>query len=152
MSNWGLFVGGALLVGVAAAGWQAFQPAPAQQGHSMAPPDTSNIAMGDPIKEVRVPEELSAEAAIGKRAFDAKCSTCHGANAAGQNGVAPPLVHKIYEPGHHADEAFQRAAMGGVRAHHWKFGDMPPVTGVTRGDVQYIALYVRELQRENGIN
>ena len=89
---------------------------------------------------------------IGKRAFDAKCASCHGANAAGQNGVAPPLVHKIYEPGHHSDEAFQRAAKSGVRAHHWQFGNMPPVSGLTRGDVQHIALYVRELQRANGID
>lgn len=152
MSNWGLFVGGALLAGIAAAGWQAFQPAPAQQGHSMVTPDTSEIAMGDPIADVQLPAELSSEAAIGKRAFDAKCASCHGENAAGQNGVAPPLVHNIYRPGHHADEAFQRAAQGGVRAHHWEFGNMPPIAGLTRGDVQYIAGYVRELQRENGIN
>lgn len=152
MSKWGLFVGGALLAGIAAAGWQAIQPVPAQQGHSMEPPDTSGIAMGAPIKDVIVPATLSPEAAIGKLAFDAKCATCHGTNAAGQNGVAPPLVHKIYEPGHHSDEAFQMAAQGGVRAHHWEFGNMPPVPGLTRGDIQYIARYVRELQRENGIN
>lgn len=152
MSKWGLFVGGALLAGVAAAGWQAIKPAPEQQGHSMVPPDTSNIAMGDPIADVRLPQELSADAALGKRAFDAKCASCHGVKAAGQNGVAPPLVHKIYEPSHHSDEAFQRAAQSGVRAHHWNFGNMPPVPGLTRGDVKYIARYVRELQRENGIN
>ncbi|MDA5095769.1 cytochrome c [Aliiroseovarius sp. KMU-50] len=150
MSKWGLFIGGALLAGIATAGWQALQPAP--QGHSMVPPDTSDIAMGDPIEVVKLPSELSSDAVIGKRMFDAKCAACHGENAAGQNGVAPPLIHKIYEPSHHADEAFQRAAKIGVRAHHWKFGDMPPVEGLTRGDVQYIARYVRELQRENGIN
>ncbi len=152
MSNWGLFVGGALLAGVVAAGWQVLQPAPAQPGHSMVPPDTSDIAMGDPIEDVRVPAELSSNAVVGKRAFEAKCAACHGANAAGQNGIAPPLVHKIYEPSHHSDEAFQIAAQRGVRAHHWKFGNMPPVPGLTRADVQYIATYVRELQRENGIN
>ena len=45
----------------------------------------------------------------GKRGFEAKCAACHGVNAAGQDGVAPPLVHKIYEPSHHGDESFQRA-------------------------------------------
>ena len=152
MSNWGLFVGGVLLAGVVAAGWQVLQPAPAQQGHSMVPPDTSDIAMGDPIEDVRLPAELSSNAVVGKRAFDAKCASCHGENAAGQNGVAPPLVYKIYEPSHHSDESFQIAAQRGVRAHHWKFGNMPPVPGLTRADVQYITVYVRELQRENGIN
>ena len=73
-------------------------------------------------------------------------------NAVGQDGVAPPLVHKIYEPSHHGDESFQRAAAVGVRAHHWSFGDMPAVEGITRGDVTMIVAYIRELQRANGIN
>jgi len=81
-----------------------------------------------------------------------KCAACHGANAAGQDGVAPPLVHVIYEPSHHGDEAFQRAAELGVRGHHWPFGNMPPVEGVTRADVTMITAYIRELQRANGIN
>ena len=88
----------------------------------------------------------------GKVAFDVKCAACHGANATGLEGLAPPLVHKIYEPSHHGDEAFQRAVQYGVQAHHWRFGDMPPVAGLTRADVQGIVAYVRELQRENGIN
>ncbi|SLN56307.1 Cytochrome c6 [Pseudoruegeria aquimaris] len=98
-----------------------------------------------------LPEALSENAVIGKRAFDANCAECHGANAAGQNGVAPPLVHKIYEPSHHGDESFQRAVAQGVRAHHWSFGNMPPVAGLSRADVAMIIAYVRELQRANGI-
>ena len=101
---------------------------------------------------VTVPETLSANAEIGKVAFEAKCAVCHGENAAGQDGVAPPLVHKIYEPSHHGDAAFLLAAKNGVRAHHWRFGNMPPVEGVTDGDVKMIIAYVRELQRANGIN
>ena len=104
------------------------------------------------IVEIILPETLSANAQVGKVAFEAKCSACHGANAVGQADVAPPLVHKIYEPSHHADEAFQRAVSLGVRQHHWPFGNMPPVEGLTRGDVTMIIAYVRELQRANGIN
>lgn len=126
------------------------QPGPQQ--HSMTPPDTGAIAQGDPIVTVTIPVELSPEAQIGKRGFDAKCAQCHGDNAAGQNGVAPPLVHKIYEPSHHSDTAFLLAAKNGVRSHHWKFGNMPPVKGLTDADLKYIARYVRELQVENGIN
>ena len=107
---------------------------------------------GAAIVDIAVPEDLSEKAKIGKVAFDAKCASCHGANAVGQEGVAPPLVHIIYEPSHHADEAFQRAVAGGVRSHHWRFGDMPPVDGLTRGDVGMIVAYIRELQRANGIN
>jgi|TARA_B110000093_G_scaffold121779_1_gene130477 mono/diheme cytochrome c family protein len=104
------------------------------------------------LAAVSLPENLSQNAQIGKLAFGVKCISCHGTNAAGQDGIAPPLVHIIYEPGHHGDAAFQRAVEMGVRAHHWPFGDMPIIEGITRGDIKMITAYVRELQRANGIN
>ena len=104
------------------------------------------------LANVLLPETLSQNAQIGQLAFEVKCAACHGVNAAGRDGVAPPLVHIIYEPSHHGDEAFQRAAAMGVRGHHWPFGDMPPVEGITRGDVKMIIAYIRKLQRANGIN
>ena len=104
------------------------------------------------LARVSVPDQLSELALIGKKGFDTNCASCHGQNAAGQNGIAPPLIHKIYEPSHHGDESFQRAAAMGVRAHHWKFGNMPAIEGLTRADVKAITAYVRELQRHNGIN
>jgi hypothetical protein len=48
--------------------------------------------------------------------------------------------------------SFVLAVKNGVRAHHWRFGDMPPVDGLTQSDVMNIVAYVRELQRANGIN
>ena len=132
--------------------WNIAQQPQQRMGHSMVPPDTSDLESGAPIVEVSLPAELSDQAQMGKRAYEAKWADCHGKNAAGQNGVAPTLVHKIYEPNHHSDMAFVMAAKNGVRAHHWKFGNMPPVEGLTDGDVKLIARYVRELQRENGIN
>lgn len=102
------------------------------------------------IAEVSVPE-LSGLAAEGRTAFDALCASCHGESAAGRQGIAPPLVHVIYEPGHHADGAFLLAATRGVRQHHWTFGDMPPVPEASPQDVAAIIAYVRELQRANGI-
>ena len=105
---------------------------------------------GQPIAAVRVPT-LSARAQLGRKTYDANCASCHGQNAAGQVGVAPPLVHIFYEPGHHGDESFQNAVANGVRQHHWRFGDMPPVEGLTRRDVAAVVAYVRELQRANGI-
>ena len=108
-------------------------------------------ASGAPIVQVTLPAELSEAAMTGQTIFDAACASCHGANAAGQDGVAPPLVHIIYEPGHHGDEAFQRAVAQGVQAHHWPFGDMPAVAGLTRADVAMVVVYVRELQQANGI-
>lgn len=103
------------------------------------------------LASVLLPKTLSQNAQIGKQAFEAKCASCHGTNAAGQDGVAPPLVHIIYEPGHHGDETFQRAAAMGVRAHHWPFGNMPAIEGITQGDIKMVTAYIRELQRANGI-
>jgi mono/diheme cytochrome c family protein len=121
-------------------------------GNDVAPSMDATGPTGAALVDVAVPETFSTNAEIGKLAFDAKCAACHGANAAGQDGVAPPLVHKIYEPNHHGDASFLLAAKNGVRAHHWRFGNMPPVEGLTDGDVKMIVAYVRELQRANGIN
>ena len=96
--------------------------------------------------------ELPGDPVHGKVLYaEQNCAACHGAKAEGSDN-GPPLVHKIYESSHHADFAFQMAAKGGVRAHHWRFGDMPPVPGVTEKQVEWIVTYVREIQRENGIN
>lgn len=114
-------------------------------------PPEEQMASGKPIVGVRVPE-LTGVAVAGEQLFNTNCASCHGENAAGRDGVAPPLIHKIYEPNHHGDQSFILAAQRGVRAHHWPFGNMPPVTGASKGDVQKIVTYVRTLQRANGIH
>ncbi|MEP5154126.1 cytochrome c [Planktotalea sp.] len=139
------FVGATLAV---AALSYAFWPIPEPLEQNAATVSESDTALVD----VLLPDTLSANAQIGKSMFEAKCAACHGLNAVGQDGIAPPLVHVIYEPNHHGDESFQRAATLGVQAHHWRFGDMPPVEGITRGEVTMIIAYIRELQRANGIN
>lgn len=98
------------------------------------------------LRERAVP----AEFASGAELYAASCAACHGEAALGTT-VGPPLVHIIYEPNHHADISFIFAAERGVQAHHWGFGDMPPVPGVTREQVTEIVGYVRWLQREAGI-
>jgi len=139
----------AFLAAGGAAVWYNMSVAPT--GHSMEVPDLSSIDIGDPIASVNLPASLSPDAIVGKRIFDAKCAVCHGENAAGTNGTAPPLIHRFYRPGHHSDASFIRAAKVGVQAHHWNFGNMPPVSGVTDGDVKLVVRYVREIQRANGI-
>ena len=117
------------------------------------PSAVSQQAPADPkaIIAVKLPKKISNKGLVGKQKFETKCASCHGLNGAGQKNVAPPLIHKIYEPSHHNDEAFQRAAAFGVPAHHWPFGNMKPVDGVTRSDVANIITYIREIQRANGI-
>jgi len=113
--------------------WQSFKP---------SPNGTARVAVTIP--------DLTAEANTGKKVFDANCATCHGQNAAGSDR-GPPLIHVIYNPGHHADEAFYFAAKNGVRSHHWRFGDMPAQPQVSDADIAAIVAYVREIQRANGI-
>jgi len=129
-----------------------YGPTRQMAGGGMMQTDTSAIPQGDALADVVLPASFSENAQIGKNAFEASCAACHGINAAGQNSVAPPLVHRIYEPSHHGDQAFWNAAQNGVRAHHWNFGNMPPVEGLSRADVVYIVAYVRELQQANDIN
>lgn len=124
----------------------------ASNGQSTATEGEIATASGTGLVDITIPETFSANAQIGKRGFEANCAACHGLNAVGKDGVAPPLVHIIYEPSHHGDESFQRAVAIGVRGHHWPFGNMPPVEGLTRGDVTMITAYIRELQQANGIN
>lgn len=93
---------------------------------------------------------VPAEFQVGETKFNANCAACHGNQAAGTDH-GPALVHKIYEPNHHGDPAFQRAAANGVKAHHWEFGNMPKIEGVTPEDVDQIVKYVRWLQKQAGI-
>lgn len=140
-----LIAGGAALV-IAAGGYFLTRGGPPEET-AKAPP-----VQGVPMVEVTLPDTLSAKAEIGKNAFDAVCAACHGQDAAGKVGFGPPLVHKIYEPSHHGDISFVLAVQNGVRAHHWRFGDMPAQDRLTQADVAGIVTYVRELQRTNGIN
>ena len=102
------------------------------------------------VVAVKVPA-LTDDARAGGEVFDRLCSACHGAHAAGSQ-AGPPLVHLTYRPAHHADVVFSLAVQRGVPAHHWRFGDMPPVPAARADDLRVIVQYVRELQRANGID
>ncbi|MBT3786915.1 MAG: cytochrome c [Alphaproteobacteria bacterium] len=105
---------------------------------------------GNPnVVDVTMPP-LSDIASAGKQVFDANCAACHGDKANGTD-KGPPLVHNIYNPGHHADGSFLMAAKRGVRAHHWPFGNMPAQPQVKDQEIPLIIRYVRELQVANGI-
>jgi len=85
---------------------------------------------------------------LGMSKFKDNCAKCHGDWAKGTSN-GPPLIHNFYKPSHHGDEAFYRAAASGVRAHHWKFGNMPPVKDIKRKEVTKIIAYIRWLQKAN---
>jgi mono/diheme cytochrome c family protein len=113
-------------------------------GSSESDPASSDFE--ETVRQAVIPAELAA----GEAAFDANCAACHGERALGTE-QGPPLVHIIYEPSHHADISFIVAANRGVRAHHWQFGDMPPLPGIAHEDILRIIAYVRFLQEQVGI-
>jgi len=93
---------------------------------------------------------LMPSPATGKALYQKNCAACHGVDLKGSD-KGPPFLHRVYEPSHHGDIAFQLAAKNGVRAHHWKFGDMKPVPGVSPDEVAHITAYIRTEQRKAGI-
>ncbi len=86
---------------------------------------------------------LSPTAWQGRALYKKWCSSCHGKTTGG-TASGPPLV--MYSAEHHGDDSFFRAVQDGVKQHHWNFGDMPPIPGLTREQVRKIILYVRETQ------
>lgn len=112
-----------------------------------------DYAGGDTSGSERSPivvPELSDVAREGAELFASNCAECHGP-AAGGTLQGPPLVDRIYEPGHHADFSFHVAVNRGSPQHHWSFGDMDPVPGLSPEEVDRIVCYVRELQYANGV-
>ena len=113
-------------------------------GNEAEPPDDTPTPLATPGLD------LSDAALAGKQVFNANCSACHGSDVMG-SATGPPLIDRIYEPGHHADFSIRNAVRNGVPKHHWWFGNMPPVAGITDQQVEQLICYIRELQLANGI-
>ena len=103
------------------------------------------------VEQVPAPVSDSSDTAqAGEQLFNTNCSACHGLGAVGTT-LGPPLIHRVYHPGHHPDFSIRNAVAQGVPQHHWPFGDMAPVPGVEAQDVENIICYIRETQRSAGI-
>lgn len=85
----------------------------------------------------------------GADLYAANCAECHGADLRGTDKGPSPLS-EVYVPGHHADGAFQVAVLAGAPQHHWNFGPMPSIPGLSQVDVAAIIAFVRETQRTEG--
>ncbi len=89
--------------------------------------------------------------ALGKSLFEQHCASCHGQSGQGTD-KGPTFMSPVYKSSHHGDAAFYHAALNGARAHHWKFGDMPPVDGISRRKLDKIIPYIRWMQQQHGIH
>ena len=81
--------------------------------------------------------------------YQAKCASCHGADLKG-TAIGPSHLSVVYQPGHQGDGAFALAAINGVRAHHWDFGDVAPIPELSSDDMDRIIAFVRETQPTQG--
>ena len=94
-------------------------------------------------EQIEIPFNLGQ----GQLLYEKYCSSCHGVDLTGSD-KGPPLLHAFYKPSHHGDKALYRAALQGTRQHHWEFGDMPPVEGMTTGKMDKVVPYVRYYQQQ----
>ncbi len=97
----------------------------------------------------QIEEQNPVLVAEGAELYETSCAECHGNDLRGTD-LGPSHLSILYEPGHHGDGAFQIAVLIGATPHHWDFGPMPPVEGLSEDDVEAIIAFVRQSQREEG--
>jgi len=97
----------------------------------------------------QAPGSEPADLIAGEGVYQAKCSECHGADLRGTE-KGPSYLSEVCEPSHHSDAAFLLAVRNGSPAHHWNYGDMAPVEGLTDRDVENLTGYVRSIQQRGG--
>ena len=113
---------------------------------------TADGAPRDPMTgktEFDIPTQDPQLVAEGEILYKASCAACHGSDLLG-TAVGSPHLSVIYNPEHHGDGSFALAVINGVKAHHFEFGDMPPIPTVTEDDFTRILAYIRETQRTEG--
>ncbi|MFT5657468.1 MAG: cytochrome c2 [Gammaproteobacteria bacterium] len=106
----------------------------------------SNFSAANAATDVDIPFKFGQ----GQALYEQRCSSCHGLSLSGTE-KGPPLIHAYYKPSHHGDGAFYNAALKGARAHHWDFGDMPPVEGITKKELGNIIPFIRYYQKQKGL-
>ena len=87
----------------------------------------------------------------GEDSYRRFCAACHGADLRGSE-QGPSFLSIVYEPNHHSDFAFVSASKDGVPAHHWQFGDMPAIPGISDDEITAVTAYVRSVQEAEGFD
>lgn len=108
---------------------------PAPTSSTAAPPSASTAAAP------AVPD--------GAAVYQQYCAECHGVDLRGTD-KGPSQLSIVYEPNHHGDYAYRVAIREGTREHHWWFGDMPPVEGITDLEIEKVISFIRAEQQRLG--
>ena len=85
----------------------------------------------------------------GAEVYAESCASCHGTDLRGTD-KGPSHLSIVYEPNHHTDDSFRSAIANGAPQHHWSFGDMEPVEGLSDDDVEAVIAFVRAEQERQG--
>ncbi len=118
---------------VDAGGASSVETAPTVTSDAPAPPTTAAA--------LAIPD--------GAAVYQQYCAECHGVDLRGTD-KGPSQLSIIYEPNHHGDYAYRVAIREGTREHHWWFGDMPPVEGITDLEIEKVISYIRAEQERLG--
>ncbi len=107
---------------------------------------SSSILANTAADNIKIPFNL----AKGQYLYEKNCSVCHGKQLQGTD-KGPTFISAIYKVSHHGDASFYRAALQGVRAHHWNFGDMLPVPEMSERKMKSIIPFIRYYQKQKGM-
>jgi mono/diheme cytochrome c family protein len=88
---------------------------------------------------------LPADEIDGATIYEARCASCHGSDLRGTD-EGPTQLSIVYEPNHHSDDSYRSAIRNGAAEHHFNFGDMKPVAGITDEQIESVIAYVRAQQ------
>jgi len=86
----------------------------------------------------------------GRALYQRHCASCHGTDLRGTD-KGPSHLSQVYEAGHHPDDSFRAAVTQGARAHHWDFGDMAPVPGLSAEEIDAVIAFIRHQQETEGL-
>ena len=103
----------------------------------------------DPATLPETADPSGEGAGEGAKVYASSCASCHGADLRGSE-KGQSLLSIVYEPNHHGDDSFRSAISNGAAQHHWSFGDMEPVDGLSDDDVEAVIAYIRSEQQRQG--
>ena len=91
------------------------------------------------------------DASPGAPLYESNCASCHGSQLQGSS-EGPSLLSIVYEPNHHSDDSIRSAIAKGAPEHHWNFGDMEPIEGLSVAEVELVITHVRAEQERQGFD
>ncbi len=107
------------------------------------------VACADNTAEQAEPAGASSTGDLGAEVYANSCASCHGVDLRGTDR-GPSQLSIVYEPNHHTDDSYRSAITNGVRQHHWSFGDMPPVEGLNKEEIEAVIQFIRSEQQRQG--